>query len=222
MSKPKLTFVTEEDGAASKILIIDNDEKNIELLTKLLTYDGYEVDAYETVDEAGKFLESNPPDLILSGVDLPGTSGYDLCKKVKENEDLRHTPVILMAELSSTSDRIRGIKAGADEFLTKPFNKIELLTRVRTLLRFSKLNDTLENIDHIIMAFSMAVEARDPYTRGHSERVGKYAMCLAGRLGLTENHQQMLFKGAILHDIGKIGVRDDVLLKKGRLTDCRE
>ena len=65
----------------------------------------------------------------------------------------------------------------------------------------------------------MAVEARDPYTRGHSERVGKYAMCLAGRLGLTENHQQMLFKGAILHDIGKIGVRDDVLLKKGRLTD---
>jgi len=214
----KLASINWGEESQSKILVVDDEKQITELLKSLLEDEGYAVEVAYNGREAQELVKKEHPDLIISDVTMPEVDGFDLCRSIKENEDTRLIPVMLVTALTGTRDKIKGIDAGADDFIGKPFNALELTTRVRSLIRVKNLNSQLENIDQIIIAFSAAVDARDPYTRGHSERVGMYGIKFAEALGLDENYQQMLFKGAILHDIGKIGIRDSVLLKKGKLT----
>ena len=125
---------------------------------------------------------------------------------------------MLVTGLTDSGDRIQGIEAGADDFLGKPVNKEELLTRVRSLLRLKQFTDELENAETVLFSLALSIEAKDPYTEGHCGRLSKYFVALAKRLGLPEELRVALRRAGIVHDIGKVAVPEHILLKPGPLT----
>ncbi|MDO8527945.1 MAG: response regulator, partial [Deltaproteobacteria bacterium] len=158
------------------------------------------------------------PDLVLLDLMMPKVSGYEVCRNIKQNKDTQFIPVIIITALSELDDKLKAIELGADDFLVKPFNKLELTTRIKSLLTLKALHDDVDRSENILFSLVKALEAKDGYTRGHSERVSFYSVKLAKTLNMPEKELEILRKGSLLHDIGKIGVREDVLLKAGKLS----
>jgi len=127
-------------------------------------------------------------------------------------------PVVLVTALQDSSDRIRGLEAGADDFLSKPVNEAELTARVRSLLRIKRYTDELDSAVSVIVSLALTIEARDATTDGHCQRLARYATTLGRELGLAVDEIDALERGGVLHDIGKVGIPDAVLLKPSRLT----
>jgi putative two-component system response regulator len=200
------------------ILIVDDNTTNVELLCAQLKPYGYELKIAYDGDEALKKIEQNPPDLILLDLMMPRVSGYEVCQKIKQDKKTQLIPVIVVTALKEISDKIKAIEMGADDFLMKPFNKLELITRIKSLLKLKELYDNVERSEDIIFTLAEMLEAKDIYTRGHSERVARYSVALAQAIGLPESEQEMIRRGALLHDIGKIGVRESVLNKPDKLS----
>lgn len=201
-----------------RILIVDDNETNVELISMHLKPFDYELQKAYDGDEALRMIRQDPPDLILLDLMMPRISGYEVCQKVKENPATALVPIIIITALRELEDKIKAMELGADDFLVKPFNKIELVTRIKSLLRLKQMYDEMEHVESMVFALAEALEAKDIYTRGHSERVAKYSIILARELGLSEKEVQIVKKGSLLHDIGKIGVKDTVLNKVGKLT----
>ena len=149
---------------------------------------------------------------------MPGMNGYDLCKRLKEKSGARFFPVILVSSLSELEDKIAGIESGADDFITKPFKSIELTTKARSLLKLKRLQEELDHSESVILTLAVALEAKDPYTKGHSVRVGNLSAEFAAFIGLPEKEQAIIKKAGVIHDIGKIGIGDYILHKGGILT----
>jgi len=137
---------------------------------------------------------------------------------LKSNPETRLTPVVLVTALSATEDRVHGIKAGADGFLSKPFDHSELLAHVRSLLSLKAYTDELERAESVLFALARSIEGKDPYTEGHCERLSDYSARLGKRVGLAEEQITALRRAGIVHDIGKVAVPDAILLKPARLT----
>lgn len=203
----------------SSILVVDDLPVNLELMEGLLYREGYRVLTALNAEEAISITEHDPVDLAVLDVMMPGINGYDLCRLLKIKYSKRFFPVILVTALNELEDKIRGLEAGADDFLTKPFHTIELTTKIRSLLRLRKLQSELDHSEDIIMTLAIAIEAKDVYTKGHSERVGTLSMEFGAFLGLPDEDRHLLFKGGVLHDIGKIGIDDFILHKTGTLTE---
>jgi uncharacterized domain HDIG len=201
-----------------KILIVDDNPTNVELLMAQLKPHGYELMKAYDGHEALKKIESNPPDLILLDLMMPKLSGYEVCKQIKSDKKTQLIPVIVITALKELEDKIKAIEMGADDFLMKPFNKVELITRVKSLLKLKELYDDVDSSETIIFTLADMLEAKDVYTRGHSERVAKYSVMLARHVGLGESDQELIRRGALLHDVGKIGVRELVLNKPEKLS----
>jgi putative two-component system response regulator len=201
-----------------KILIADDMAANRNLLTGLLTRDGYTVRAAADGTAALQMIRDETPDLILSDVLMPGMNGFELCREVKSNRATRLVPVVLVTSLSERQDRIEGINAGADDFLTKPVDAQELKARVRSLLRLKRFTDDLDSAESVILSLALTVEARDSYTSGHCQRMAAYASGFGRHLGLPDEDVAALRRGGYLHDVGKVGVSDAILQKPGRLT----
>jgi putative two-component system response regulator len=141
-----------------------------------------------------------------------------VCRRIKATPETRLTPVVLITGLSATEDRIEGINAGADDFLSKPIDINELLARTRSLLRLKQYTDELENAEAVVFTLAQSIEARDPYTRGHCERLADMSARLGTRLEIPEDDIKALRWAGIVHDIGKVVVPDSILLKPGPLT----
>lgn len=203
---------------SSKILIVDDNETNVELICMHLKPFNYEILKAYDGDEALSTVEKDPPDLILLDLMMPKISGYEVCQKIKSNPKTTLIPIIVISALRELEDKIKAMELGADDFLIKPFNKLELITRIKSLLRLKQLYDEMDHAESVMFALAEALEAKDIYTRGHSERVAKYSVILGKALGLKTPEVENIRKGALLHDIGKIGVRDEVLNKVERLT----
>ncbi len=202
------------------ILVVDDSEQNVQLLEAYLAADGYEVAAAYSGSEALEQLEGGRiPDLIILDIMMPGMNGYEVCRKVKESHETSRIPVMMLTALQDMDDKVKGFEAGADEFLSKPVEKMELLIRVKALLRTKHLNEDLESARNVIYTLALAIEANDPYTRGHSERVAEYAGRLAERLGLSDGQADIIRNAGILHDVGKIGISEAILQKPGPLTN---
>ena len=199
------------------ILVVDDNEANVELLEAYLTAYGYDVITAVDGESGLEKTYSEMPDLLLLDIMMPGINGYEVCKRLKEDEKTRFIPIVMITALTEMDDKVKGLDVGADDFLSKPFNKLELMARVRSLLRLKALHDELESSEDIICALALAMEAKDPYTKGHSERVARFTMALGKELGLSPVIQGKLYKAGILHDIGKIGIREAVLNKEGSL-----
>lgn len=201
-----------------KILVVDDESAARAALDSLLRREGFEVhtasDGPTALAECAKFR----PDLILLDILMPGMNGFEVCRRIKATPETRLTPVVLITGLSATEDRIEGINAGADDFLCKPIDFNELLARTRSLLRLKQYTDELENAEAVLFTLAESIEARDPYTRGHCERLAEMSTRLGTRLGIPEEHIKALGWAGIVHDIGKIVVPDAILLKPGPLT----
>ena len=149
---------------------------------------------------------------------MPGKSGYELCRELKSDPATRLIPFVLITGLSDGSDKLRGIEAGADDFLNKPVLAEELTARVKSLLRMKEFTDELETADSVLCTLGLIVEGRDPYTEGHCERLAVRAAELGRHLGLDEDSIVALRRGGYLHDLGKIAVPDAILKKGSDLT----
>jgi putative two-component system response regulator len=203
---------------AGKILVVDDEPANVEVFSRLMTRLGYEVLTASNGESALQSVARDRPDLVLLDVTMPGIDGFEVCRRLKGDPGTRLIPVVLITALTASEDRIRGIEAGADDFLAKPPVFAELEARVRSLTRLKRYTDELDSAESVILSLGLLIEARDPYTQGHCQRLAMYAAALGARLGLDDDQLVALNRGAFLHDVGKIGIPDAVLLKAGRLT----
>jgi putative two-component system response regulator len=205
-------------SGAPKVLVADDTDTVRNLFAQLLRSDGCRVVTASDGDEALAAAKEHRPDLFLLDVRMPGCDGLEVCRRLKAAPETRFAPVILITGLADASDRIKGIEAGADDFLTKPVNPHELRARVRALARMKQLIDELDSAEAAFLTLALTIEARDPSTNGHCERLAHYAVRLGTALGLEGEDLAALHRGGYLHDVGKIGVPDAVLLKPGPLT----
>ena len=201
-----------------RILVVDDNPDMIDLMRELLVSRGYEVVTVPDAALAEVEVHRHPPDLILSDVVMPGRSGYELCHQMKEDPATRLIPFLLITGLSDREDKVRGIEAGADDFLNKPIFPAELFARVKSLLKLKEFTDELETAESVLCTLGLSVEARDPYTEGHCERLSQRAAALGRHLGLDEDSIIALRRGGYLHDLGKIAVPDEILKKGSNLT----
>ena len=203
---------------AGKVLVVDDVAANVNLMKTMLTREGYQVVTASDGEQALQMVADAQPDLVLMDVMMPKLSGYEVCARLKQNPNTRLTPVVLITALYERGDKIQGINAGADDFLTKPVNVHELKARARSLVRLKRYTDDLDSAESVIMGLALVIEARDAYTDGHCQRLAEYATALGSSLALGEDDLAALFRGGYLHDVGKVGIPDAILLKPDRLT----
>lgn len=207
---------------AERILIVDDEEQARIPLAVLLRREGFEVRDVSSgplaLAECACFL----PDLILLDIMMPGMSGFEVCRRIKATPETRLTPVVLITGLTATEDRIQGINAGGDDFLSKPIDFKELLARTRSLLRLKQITDELENAENVVFSLANSIEARDPYTLGHCERLSEMSARMGQKLGLPEEQITALRRAGTVHDIGKVVIPDAILLKPGPLSEDEE
>jgi putative two-component system response regulator len=206
------------DEHTAHILVVDDLAANTRVLEALLERDGYRVTIAEDGEQALEAVAKERPDLVLLDILMPKLDGYEVCRRLKKDPATRLIPVVLVTGLTDTDSRIRGLEVGADDFMSKPFIVPEMRARVSSLLRIKRYTDALDSAESVILSLAMTIEARDHATEGHCQRLSRYAVALGARLNMSPDDLDTLRVGGYLHDIGKVGIPDRVLLKNGRLT----
>ena len=204
-------------GPAGKVLIVDDEASNVAVLRRMMGRLGYATASAADGAAALDAVMVERPDVVLLDVNMPRLDGFEVCRRLKANPATRLIPVVLLTGLAAVEDRVRGIDAGADDFLSKPYAAAELEARVRSLTRLKRYTDELDSAESVILSLARTIEARDLYTQGHCERLAVYATALGAHLGLSADQQRALNRGGYLHDVGKVGVPDAILLKPGPL-----
>ncbi len=200
------------------ILVVEDNPQNAEVLCELLSSQGYRIVSAPDAAAAEIEIRRDPPDLILLDVIMPGKTGYQLCRELKDDPTTRLIPIVMITGLSAREDRLQGIEAGADDFLSKPICPEELFARVNSLLKLKEFTDELETAESVICTLGLSVESRDPYTEGHCERLALNATEMGRHFNLDEDSIVALRRGGYLHDLGKIAVPDEILKKGSNLT----
>ena len=214
-----LPFSLMKDENRPSVLVVDDVSANLELMEAVFQRAGYIVHMASGADPAVDIFSSYSIDIAIVDVMMPVKNGFELCKKLKSLTDKFFFPVILLTALNDKKNRITGIECGADDFISKPFDVVELLTKVKSLLKLKELYEELDHSENIIFSLIVAMEANDYYTKGHSTRVGALAKEFGSFLGFPEKELAILKKAGILHDIGKIGFSDNILRKPAGLTE---
>ncbi|MCX7192043.1 MAG: response regulator [Proteobacteria bacterium] len=221
-----------------KILAVDDTPASLRLLTDILKTEGYEVRSAISGELALRAAAVNPPDLVLLDIRMPGMDGYEVCRCLKLLPETSDVPVIFVSAATETEEKLQGFELGAVDFVTKPYQRDELLARVRTHLELNRLRHHLEDLVdertialresekklrtsllESIAALAAIVEMRDPYTAGHQRRVAQLAIAIARELRLPEEQIEGIHLASVVHDVGKIRVPAEILSKPGKLTD---
>ena len=202
---------------SATILVADDDTVSARFLHQLLTREGHHVRIVDNAEAVLSACEADPPDVILIDLVARGHA-FEVCRKLKGHHSTRLIPVVIVTALSESGERPRGIEAGADDFVLKPIDAPELRARVQSLVRLKRYTDDLESAETVILGLGATIEARDPLTRGHCQRLAAYGIALGRAVGLDERDLSALERGGFLHDIGKIAVPDRVLLKDSALN----
>jgi len=199
------------------VLVVDDGAANRELIEACLAGINCEIRTADSGITALAMIEAAPPDLVLLDVQMPGMDGYEVCLRIKARPRGELLPVVMITALDQVHDRVMALEAGADDFMSKPVERIELVARVRAALRLKALYDKLDSVEQVIFSLAAAVEAKDSFTERHTKRVGESARMVGELMKLPEADLDALYRGGIVHDIGKIGVPDSILLKPGPL-----
>ena len=210
--------ISRDRARPERVLVVDSAEANGALVTSVLTPVGYLVERAADGLDALERVRRDPPDLILLDVMMPTLNGFDVCRRLKDDPATRLVPIVLMTARHQSEDRIQAIDAGADDFISMPCNAHELRARVQSLIRLKRYTDDLDTAEAVILSLALTIEARDSSTTGHCQRLARYASRLGRHLGLSEADVAVLSRGGFLHDVGKVGIPDAILLKPGRLT----
>ena len=200
------------------VLVVDDGEVNRALVEAFLSDLDCRLQSSEDGPSALAAIDRETPDLVLLDVQMPGMDGYEVCRRIKARPRGRLLPVVMLTALDNANDRVLALEAGADDFMSKPVDRIELVARVRSALRLKAVYDTLDSAEQVIFSLAAAVEAKDKYTEKHTHRVAETARRVGMKLGLPDRALDALYRGGIIHDIGKIGVPDAILLKPGPLA----
>jgi response regulator RpfG family c-di-GMP phosphodiesterase len=220
------------------ILAIDDTPASLRLLTDILKAEGYEVRSAISGELALHAALALPPELILLDVSMPGMSGFEVCQRLKMQEQTRDVPVIFVSAMSEMVEKLKGFELGAVDYVTKPYQREELLARVRTHLELHRLRHHLSDMVEertqalvesekklksslldSISAIAATVEMRDPYTAGHQHRVAQLATAIAVELGMPEQQVEGLYLASVVHDVGKVKIPAEILSKPGKLTE---
>ncbi len=201
-----------------RVLVVDDHPSSRMTAVALLSVEGYDVIEADCGLDALEMVNSGNPDLILLDVMMPGMDGFEVCRRLKQDEHTRLTPIVFVTALDDRRSRLRGIEAGGDDFLTKPFDQLELSARVKSLIRQKRLNEDLDHAEQVLFSIARTIESRDPNTGDHCERLVSRGKAFGEFLGLSRSEIRDLAWGGYLHDIGKVGIPDLVLLKPGKLT----
>jgi putative two-component system response regulator len=204
--------------AGAKILLVEDDPQAVGILEPILISKGFSVAVARDGVEGLEKVRLLAPDILLLDINMPRMDGIELCRRIKSDDALRMTPVVMLTALPDLEKKLASLEAGADDFVNKPYNSVELVTRIKSLLKVKYLNEQLDSAESVLFTMARAIEAKDSYTQGHVERVSRMAVRLGNYLGLADEEKEALRKGGILHDIGKIGVPDRILNKEGALT----
>ena len=199
------------------ILVVEDDAHIRDVLSGLLGTLGYRMLMAASAEQALDALNVVSPDLVLTDVHLGAMSGIELCARLKADPRYELMPVVILTAVGDLEARVAGLAAGADDFFTKPVAFVELRTRLGALLRVRLLLSQLERAEAVITTLALTIEARDPYTLGHCDRLSRYAVAVGEGLGLDPEMVRSLRLGGYLHDLGKIAVPDGILLKPGPL-----
>ncbi|HQT94110.1 MAG TPA: response regulator [Thermoanaerobaculaceae bacterium] len=207
-------------SAAGTVLIVDDQPQSLEAMRDALLPLGFEV--WQALEGASGLLlaRERQPDVILLDVMMPGIDGFEVCRRLKADEETRLLPVVFLTGLDSRDARLKGLEAGATDFLTKPFDLVELEVRVRNLVSFRRLTQDLDDAEKMLFAVARAVEARDEGTGDHCDRLSLLGARLGQHMGLDPESVKTLRRAGYLHDIGKIGIPDAVLLKPDKLDEA--
>ena len=203
--------------STTRVLVVDDEPAVAEVLRRLLVKEGYSVDVRNDGQEALNAMSEVRPHLVLCDVNMPGITGIEVCRRLKQDSTYRLTPVVMVTGQAQREARLEGLEAGADDFLAKPVDPQELLIRVRSLVRIKRYTDDLDSAASIIIAMALLIEARDGNTEGHCHRMANYATALGRALDLSEDDLQALHRGGFLHDIGMLAIPDSLLRKTGPL-----
>ncbi len=201
------------------ILVVDDEPANLTIISKMLSPYQCHVSCVSSGKEALQFIKKDLPDVILLDVMMPGMNGFEVCEALKSNELTRLIPIIIVTALQERDDRIKGIEAGCDDFISKPIDRLELTARVHALARVKRLNDDLDHAQSVVLSLARAVEAKDNTTGDHCDRLIRLSRQFGEFLKLSDNELFVLEQSGILHDVGKIGIPDAILLKPGPLNN---
>jgi len=204
------------------ILVVEDDPHIRDALSGLLGTLGYRLLMAASAEQALDALNVVSPDLVLTDVHLGAMSGIELCARLKADPRYELMPVVILTAVGDLEARVAGLSAGADDFFTKPVAFVELRTRLGALLRVRLLLSQLERAEAVITTLALTIEARDPYTLGHCDRLSRYAVAVGEALGLDREMVRSLRLGGYLHDLGKISVPDGILLKPGPLDPIEQ
>jgi response regulator RpfG family c-di-GMP phosphodiesterase len=222
----------------AKILVVDDTPASLKLLTDIMKAEGYDVRSAINGELALNAASSNPPDLILLDIRMPEMDGFEVCKRLKSTVATQDVPVIFVTAASETDEKVRGFELGAVDYVTKPYQRDELLSRVRAHLELHQLRHHLsemvdaqtaqlvesekklkKNLLDSVAVLAAIVEMRDPYTAGHQRRVSEVAVAIANIMQLNQTQIEGIHLAGIVHDIGKIQVPAEILVKPGALSD---
>lgn len=206
--------------AGGTVLAVDDQPENLALVEEVLSEEGFRVRLAADGEEALAAVAAEPPDCIVLDVMMPRLDGFEVCRRLKGNRDTHFVPVVMLTALAGVDDKIRAYELGADDFLNKPVDIHELSARVRSLVRIKRLRDELDTSESIVVSMVQALESKDPRTAGHSQRVATLASGLAQHLTLRPETVDLVTRGALLHDIGKIGLPDRLLGPEHTLAGC--
>ncbi|MBT0963300.1 HD-GYP domain-containing protein [Denitromonas iodatirespirans] len=220
-----------------EILAVDDTPASLRLLTDILRGEGYQVRSAISGELALGAAMRQPPELVLLDINMPGMDGFEVCTRLKQDERTRDLPVIFVSASAETGEKVKGLQIGAVDYVTKPFQREELLARVHTHLELYRLRHRLEDVvaerTHSlhqselklrktlldsVMAIAATVEMRDPYTAGHQRRVAEIGAAIARDLGMSEHRVEGLRLACVVHDVGKVKIPAEILNKPGRLS----
>ena len=220
MHKGTLPTLAPTGAPSTTILVVEDDAANRALLKHVLESEGYRVHLAADGKAGLRAVPTVRPDLVLLDVGLPGLDGFELTRRLRLDSRLATLPILLLTGRTDTSDVVTGLNAGADDFITKPFARSELVARIRSALRLRRALMGMEAAHAVVAALANAVEAKDAQTERHCERLAIVGARLATGLGMSTAELDALTYGALLHDVGKIGVPDHVLGKAGPLSEA--
>jgi putative two-component system response regulator len=219
--------------SGATILVADDEPVARELITNYLARDGHSLHTATNGVECLRLAREILPDLILLDVMMPTMDGLEACRRLRADPLLGEVPVLIISTLDDRNSRLAGINAGADDFLTKPIDSLELRVRVQSIVRlnrYRKLHESRRELetaydalqqayDTTIAGWSRALDLRDKETEGHSQRVTEMTVRMARAIGLSDEDIVHVRRGALLHDVGKLGIPDAILHKPGKLTE---
>ena len=226
------------DNSEKRILVVDDEERNLKLIGLLLSKESFGYATAKDGVEALRLVKEYKPDLVLLDIMMPGMDGFEVCNRIRKDEEHSHVPVVMVTALEDRESRLAGLVAGANDFLSKPLDGVELMVRVKNLLRIKDFEDFLRDHNRIlaeqvaekthelkeayidtVYRLTLAAEFKDEDTATHIRRISLYTSHLAKLLGFSDEEADIMAYASPMHDVGKIGIPDSILLKDGPLTD---